>query len=260
MRKRYGCEFASGKVSGSRRRNSVDELRQAGVSDQRNRALAEIIIVQTEDPGVGSEAEFVRAYRPSQVVVDEEARGAPALHPRIVQPSQRREGSVRAAALQHDWKRRQRFLKVGRPEQTFIPGERGIEIVHQMCGKHVRIAGGEGIEGLRRDGVKDRIDGIGVGSLEPGVGLKAEPRHVVGVDVVVDAGRLHLLAIVARMRNALAVRASVSIRWIAARRGPIAIERAPEYRERRAGGIAIQRKKLPVERHQLRRGLIASIR
>ena len=78
----------------------------------------------------------------------------------------------------------------------------------------------------------------------------------VGVDVVIDARRLHLLAIVARMRNALAVRASVSIGRIAAGRGPVAVERASENRERSSGGVAVQRKKLLVERHQLGRGLI----
>ena len=79
----------------------------------------------------------------------------------------------------------------------------------------MRIPGCERVKGLRRDCVEDRIDRVGVSSLEAGVGLKAEPGHIVRVDVVVDAGSLHLLAIVARMRDALAVRASVSIRRIA---------------------------------------------
>ena len=73
----------------SRRRNSVDELRQGRVGHQRDRAFTEIIIVQAEDPAVGSEAEFVRAYGPGEIVVDEEARGAPSLNPRIVEPSER---------------------------------------------------------------------------------------------------------------------------------------------------------------------------
>ena len=93
------------------RRNAVDELRQGRVGDQRNHAFAEIIIVQPEDPAVGSEAKFVRADGPRQIVVDEEARGAPALHPRVVEPAERRERSVRAAALEHDRKRRQRLLR-----------------------------------------------------------------------------------------------------------------------------------------------------
>ena len=78
-----------------------------------------------------------------------------------------------------------------------------------------------------------------------------------GVDVVVDASRLHLLAIVARMRNALAVRATVSVGRIAARGGPIAVERAAENRQRRPRGIAVQRKELLVERHELGRRLIS---
>ncbi len=61
----------------------------------------------------------------------------------------------------------------------------------------------------------------------------------VGVDVVIDARRLHLLAIVARMRNALAIRASVSIGRIAGRGGSIAVERAAENRERSSRGVAV---------------------
>ena len=77
------------------------------------------------------------------------------------------------------------------------------------------------------------------------------------VDVVVDASRLHLLAIVARMRDALPVRAAVAIGRIAAGSAPIAVERTAENRERRARGIAVKRKELLVERHKLGRRLVS---
>ena len=112
-------------------------------------------------------------------------------------------------------KRCQRLLKIGWSEQALIPGKRGIEIVHQACGEYVRIASGEGVERLRGDGVEDRIDRIGVGGLKSGVGLKPEPGDVFRIDVVIDAGGLHLFAIVAGMGNALAVRATISIGGIA---------------------------------------------
>src|ERR1700721_1640147 len=109
-----------------------------------------------------------------------------------------------------------------------------------MRGEHVRVAGRGGVKGLRGNGVEDWINRIGISRLKAGVGLKAEPGHVLGVGVVVDARGLHLLAIVAGVGNALPVRASVAIRRMAARNGAIAIERAAENRERSAGGIAVE--------------------
>ena len=82
-----------------------------GVGDQGDFAFAEVIIVQAEDAAVGSEAEFVRAHGPGEIVVDEKARGAAALHPGIVQPAERGERCIRAAAFEHDRKRRQCFLE-----------------------------------------------------------------------------------------------------------------------------------------------------
>ena len=49
-----------------------------------------------------------------------------------------------------------------------------------------------------------RIDWVRVGGLQSGVRLKTKPRGVVGADVVVDAGRLHLFVVVAGVRNASA--------------------------------------------------------
>ena len=165
-------------------------------------------------------------------------------------------GALAPAALENDGKRRQRLLQVGRAEQALVPGERGIEVVHQARGEHVRVARCEGVKRLRRDGVEERIDGIGIGGLQAGVGLKAEPGDVAGVDVVVDASRLHLLAVVARMRNALAVGAAVSVGRVAACGAAVAVERAAENRQRSPRGVAVQREHLPVEGHQLGRRLV----
>src|ERR1035441_7584071 len=97
---------------------------------------------------------------------------------------------------------------------------------------------------------------VRVGGLKASVGLNPEPGHVFRIDVVVDAGRLHLLTIITRMRDALAVRATVSSGRIAARSGPIAVEWTAENRQRSARRVAVKRKELPIERHQLRRRLI----
>ena len=77
------------------------------------------------------------------------------------------------------------------------------------------VARRERVERLRRDGIEQRIDGICVGGLHARVRLKTKPSRVFLVDVVVDADRLYLFVVIAGMRNALPVRATISIRWIA---------------------------------------------
>jgi hypothetical protein len=47
--------------------------------------------------------------------------------------------------------------------------------------------------------------------LHAGIGLKAKPGGVVFIDVVIDSNGLYLLMIIARMRDALAIGAPVSI-------------------------------------------------
>ena len=60
-------------------------------------------------------------------------------------------GAFAPLPCKHDRERRQRLRKISRTEQAFVPGERRIEIVHQVLRKDVRVAGGEGIERLRRE-------------------------------------------------------------------------------------------------------------
>ena len=98
--------------------------------------------------------------------------------------------------------------------------------------------------------MNEGIDRIGVGSLDTGVGLKAEPGGVFFIDVVIDASRLHLLMIIAGMRDTLAIGASVSIIGDC-RRNSTDIERTTEHSERRSVRIAVERKHLLIERDRL---------
>ena len=104
------------------------------------------------------------------------------------------------------------FWKSLGPNRLFVPGKRRIEIVHQILRKDVRVSRRKRVERLRGNRVEERVDGIGVGGLQAGVGLKAKPGRVLLIDVVVDAHRLHLLVVVAGMRNALPVGAAISVR------------------------------------------------
>src|ERR1039458_4991493 len=178
----------------------------------------------------------MRSPAPGEIVVDEEARCAPALHPSVVQPSDGRE-RIRAAALQYDRESRKRLLKVAWPKQAFVPGERGIEVVHQILREDLRVSSRKRIERLRRKRIEHWVDGVGPRSLQPGVRLKTKPGSVVWADVVIDSGRLHLLVVVAGVRNALPVRATVTG----------AAKREAKYRRGCAAGISIELEHLLIE-------------
>ena len=95
---------ARGKSLRRGRCHSVNELWQGRVGHGGDRALAEVVVIEAEDSGVGAKPQFVRAMAPGQVVVDEEPRGAPSLDPGVVEPSDGREWRVRADALQNNRK------------------------------------------------------------------------------------------------------------------------------------------------------------
>ena len=225
-----------------------------------NCALSEIIVVQAKDSGIRAKPQFVSAMAPGEVVVDEEARGSPALNPGVVEPSNRSERRICAAALQHDRECRERLLKVARPKQTLVPGKCRIEVVHQILRKDVRVSRRKRVERLRRKSVEQGVDGIGVSGLQSVVGLKTKPRGIFLIDVVVDAGGLYLFMVVAGVRNALPVRATISIGWTARCRAAVCIEGTAEHGERRAAGVSVERKHLLIERNQLRRGADRLIR
>ena len=148
---------------------------------------------------------------PGKVVVDKEPGGASSLDPCVVEPSDRSKRRIRAAALQDDRERGECLLKIAGTEQAPIPGKCRVEIIHEILRKDVGISRRKRVQGLRRKSVEQRIDGICIGGLESVVRLKAKPGGVFLIDVVIDSNRLDLFMIVARMRNALAIGAAVSI-------------------------------------------------
>ena len=192
---------------------------------------------------------------PGEVVVDEKPGGASSLNPGVVQSPDLRERGIRATAFQHDGKRGECLLKITGAKQASIPGKRRIEIVHQILRKDVRISRCKRVKRLRRKSVEQGVDGIGIGGLESVVRLKAEPGRVLLIDVVIDANRLHLFVISARMRDALTIGTTVSIIRNCGRNSTD-IERTAKYRERRSVGISVERKHLLIERHRLRGRLV----
>ena len=113
------------------------------------------------------------------------------------------------------------------------------------------VSGCEGVQGLRGERVKQRVDGICIGGLDSGIRLEAEPGGVFLIDVVIDSNCLYLFVINARMRKALTIGAAVSI--IGNRgRSSTHIERTAKNCERRSAGISIERKHLLIEQDRLR--------
>src|SRR5260370_24917212 len=91
---------------------------------------------------------------------------------------------------------------------------------------------------------------MGVGRLHAGVGLKSKPGGVLFIDVVIDSTGLYLFMIIARMRDALAIRATISI----IHNGGLTsahIQRTAKDPERRSAGISVERKHLFIERDGL---------
>src|ERR1019366_6779873 len=100
------------------------------------------------------------------------------------------------------------------------------------------------VEGLGRYRVKQGIDWICVGRLHAVVDLETKPGCVLLIEVVVDTDSLYLLMVVAGVRNALPVGATI----------PGGAQRAAKYLGGCAAGISVEGEHLvPIKRDQLRR-------
>jgi len=73
----------------------------------------------------------------------------------------------------------------------------------------VRVSCCERIKRLRRKRIEHWVDGIGVRGLQPGVRLKTKPCRIFWVDVVIETDGLYLLVVVAGVRDALPVGATI---------------------------------------------------
>jgi hypothetical protein len=114
----------------------------------------------------------------------------------------------------------------------------------------MRIACGERIEWLRRNGVKQRIDRVRIGGLQTGIGLETVPGRVSIVDVLVNPSRLYLFVIVAGMGDALAIGAAITIGRRPRCWATVAIEWTAKNRKRHSTCIAVKAKHFLVKRHQ----------
>ena len=52
-------------------------------------------------------------------------------------------GALAPLPCKHNWESSECLLKITRRKQALIPGECGIEVVHHILRKHVRVSGRE---------------------------------------------------------------------------------------------------------------------
>src|SRR5580698_8434817 len=101
----------------------------------------------------------------------------------------------------------------------------------------MRVSCRKRIERLRRHGIKQRVNWVRVGGLYTGISLKTKPSRIFLVDVVVDPDGLHLFVVVAGVRDALPVGATI----------PGGAKRAAKYRGGCAAGVSVEGEHLLIE-------------
>src|SRR6202023_2830230 len=120
-----------GKVLGCRGCDSINVLRQGGVSHSWDGSLAEVIVIQPKNPSIGSKTQLVCPSAPGEVVFDKEPGGASSLDPSVVKSPDAGKRRIRAATLQNDRECGERFLKIAGTKQASIPGKRRVEVIHE---------------------------------------------------------------------------------------------------------------------------------
>ena len=156
------------------------------VDDGGDDAFAEVVVADIEAAGVLAELEAVASARPDQVVVDLPLRDFAALGVGLVVAADGGERRVGAASGEHDGEGLEDLSVVVRQEEARVPACAGVELVDEIGREEVGVAGDQRALRLRRVGVEDRIDGVGVCGLQAGILLEAVPDAVVRVDGVVD--------------------------------------------------------------------------
>src|SRR5258708_27572483 len=77
--------------------DSINELRQGGVSHSWDGSLAEVIVIQPKNPSIGSKTQLVCPSAPGEVVIDKEPGGASSLDPSGVKYPDTGKKSIRTA-------------------------------------------------------------------------------------------------------------------------------------------------------------------
>ena len=124
------------------------------------------------------------------------------------------EGRVGAASGEHDGKGCERLRIVVGKEEAGIPACARIELIHQVRREEVRVSGDERALRLRGVGVKDGVDGVGVGGLQTGVLLEPVPGTVIRAYGVVNLEDDQILAVLVIHRLGALVGASGAVEEI----------------------------------------------
>ena len=124
--------------------------------------------------------------RPDQIVVDLPLSDLAPLGVDVVKATDGCKRRVVGARLEHNGKIRLNLGVVVWLEDARIPARSGIELVDQIRREQMGVANSQCVLRLRRVGIEDGVDRIGIGGLQARVPLEAIPYAVVGVDGVID--------------------------------------------------------------------------
>ena len=191
-----------GKAAVDRGCSAIGELGEVVVDHGGHHAFAEIVVADIEPARVLAELEAVAPARPDEVVVDLPLRDFASLGVGLVVAADGGEGSVGTAPGEHDGESCQHLRVVVGQKEAGVPARAGVELIDQVRREEVRIAGDQRPLRLRRVGVEDRVDRVGVGRLQAGVLLEAVPDAVVCIDGVVDLehDKVFAVGVVQRLR------------------------------------------------------------
>ena len=103
---------------------------------------------------------------------------------------------------------------VVRQKEAGIPARARVELIHQIRREQVRVAHHQRPLRLRRVRVEDRVDRIGVRSLQSGVLLEPVPDAVFRIDRVVDLEHDQILAVAVVQRLRPLVRAARAVKQV----------------------------------------------
>ena len=221
------------------RGSAIGELSKVGVDHRGHNSLTEVVVAGVETARVHAELHAVPTASPYEVVIDLPLRDLAALRIRLIVAADSGEGSVGTAASKHDRKSLLHLRVVVGKKETRIPARAGVELVDEVGREDVRVSCDSGPLRLRRIGVEDWVDGVGVGRLESGVLLVLVPDAVLRADRMVDLEHKQIFLVVVVQRLSADVRAPASVEEVGSALGSrqqraAGIERAREYRRWRS--------------------------
>ena len=193
------------------RGSAIGELSKVGVDHCGHNSFTEVIVAGVETARVHAELHAVPTTSPYEVVIDLPLRDLAPLRIGLIVAADGGKESVGASSRQHNRKPFYDLCVVIGKKETRIPARAGVELVDEVRCEDVRVPCDPSPLRLRRIGVEDRVDGVGVRRLEPGILLVLVPDAVLCADRMVDLEHKQIFLVVVVQRLSSDVRAPGSV-------------------------------------------------